>query len=114
MIVVACKLPNGLHLDVPGKGRVTLKGVALPFGVAPEAPMPGGYTLTQVDEEFWQAWVKNHADSDIVQKKIVFASARSDHTRGMAAEQKEIKTGLEPTDPSKPGTGLERVGIGPG
>lgn len=109
--MVACKLPNGLHLDVPGKGRVTLKGVMLPFGIAPDAPMPGGYTLTSVDEEFWQAWVARNAESDIVVKKIVFASARADHTRGMAAEQTEIKSGLEQLDANKPGASLERVGM---
>jgi len=108
-IIVACKLPHGLHLDVPGKGRVTLKGTALPEDVRRENPLPGGFSLTSVDADFYAAWLKRNEDLEAVKRGFVFASARRDAAQGQARELDELETGLERLDPEKPPPGLERL-----
>lgn len=118
MIAVACKLPNGLHLDLKDSTgglvrRVTLRGTAYAQEKGPPGPIPGGYMITQVDEDFWNEWYKRHQSMEIITKKLVFANSRSDRTRDQAVEQEEIRSGMERLDPDKPGSGLEKVGIGP-
>lgn len=110
-VTVACKLPNGVHLDIRGRGRVTLRGTAVAFGVAPVI-VPGGYALTpDVDEDWWNAWLDLSRDLDIVKKQIVFAMPKPVEARARAREMAELRTGLEPMDPDKPGPGLQKVGV---
>jgi hypothetical protein len=84
MILIACKAPNGvvLNLDryeaigdkgvirrLAGETTVTLKGWARPWG-APDTT-EGGYALTPVPAEFWEAWLQTHADSPLLKDKII-------------------------------------------
>lgn len=116
-VTVACKLPGGLHLDMPGRPRVTIGGTALPVGVVLDAHQQKrmqsinfGYALTPgVDEEFWEAWLEDHKTMDIVQRRMIFAYEKPNDTRAAARECEGEKSGLEPMDPDKPGKGLEKV-----
>ncbi len=130
-VSVACKLPNGLALRVfqmiphselvMGGGTreteiavqvgdtVTLKGYAAPFGMAPNAPVAGGYAITSgVDADFWAAWLEQNATHPAVKNGLVFASERVDSVQKQAKEQAEIKCGLEPLDPDKPMRGVTK------
>lgn len=107
MVMVANKLPLGIHLDLPNGARVTIKGTALPAEKQREEPLPGGYILTPVDEAHWLAWRERNKNWDPVVRKLIFASPRADAARGIAKEQAELRTGLEPLDPEKPGPGIE-------
>lgn len=99
-VTVGCKLPNGLHLDL-GDKRVTLNG-------ANSARIVGGYGITEgVDAAFFEAWKKTYADSPAVKNGLVFAHGKTGDVEAQAREQAEIRTGLEPLDPEKPGPNLE-------
>jgi hypothetical protein len=124
-VTVACKLPNGVILELKGKGRVTVRGNAVEAlpptvpgerrrSVQPLAPaliVSGGYALTpDVDEDFWNAWVETYAGLEIVEKGIIYALPRAADARAKSREMGDLKTGLEPIDPGNMGPGLERVG----
>lgn len=124
-VTVACKLPAGLILqiwemaEVPEgsptgtrmikkaqkKGEpVKLNGCALPFGVSPEFPMPGGYALTTIPADFWEEWCRQNKDSDVLKNRIIFAHGSENDTATQAREQarEKVKSGFEPIDPKNP------------
>src|SRR5215469_7005941 len=102
-VTVACKLPNGVHLDLRNEAgrpiaRVTLKGFAFPreAGFIPDYAVAGGYALTAgVPKSFWEQWLKQNAGLDLVTKGFVFASSRYDRVRDQAKEREDLKSGLE-------------------
>lgn len=93
LVTVGCNLPNGLHLDLQGK-RVTLNG-------ANSSRIVGGYGLTQVDKEFWEAWAKDYADSPLLLNGLVFAQGSEARASAKASEQAEVKSGFEQLVPGK-------------
>lgn len=124
-VTVACKLPNGLFLQLwrqvdsqemtsagPRPCKVSVKkgeaiklpGTALRFGETPEFPLPGGYSLTQVPADFWEEWCVQNADSDLLANRILFAHDSQDKAADQAREQKKEKvtSGMEPIDPKNP------------
>ncbi len=83
-VMVACKAPNGLILNldqyektddknnvrrIDGAMEVTLKGWSRPFN-APDMT-EGGYALTAVPADFWDAWIAKNAKSPLVVNKVV-------------------------------------------
>lgn len=122
-VTIACKLPNGMVLrlfqmteraeQVLGGGQrkvkqaalidrapITIKGCATPFGVALQTF--GGYALTTgVDKEFWEEWVKQNADSDILKNNLMFVQGDEYRAADQAKEQAEITSGLQPLNPDK-------------
>ena len=117
-VTVACKLPTGLHLDLMAdadaegrrsampKARVTIKGCALPVGVVLPEDAPrvlGGYALTpEVDEDFWNAWLKQNADYGPVKQNLIFALPKLGSAEAKAREQSAVVSGLEPINPARP------------
>jgi hypothetical protein len=121
-ICVACKMPNGLILrnfkmetrQVPVLGggmrdegfarqvgdSVTIRGNRVPFGEQHKGPMAGGYALTTVDADFWNAWYEANKDSDIVRNRVIFAHEKPEAAERKAREQGKVKSGLEPLDMS--------------
>lgn len=98
-VTVGCKIPNGLHLDLGGK-RVTLNG-------SHSSRVIGGYGLTEgVPADFFEAWLQTYADSPAVTNGLVFAQENAADVRAQALDQADIRTGLEPLDPTKPGRDL--------
>jgi hypothetical protein len=93
IVTVACKHPNGLHLEVNDKDgnkqRVTIRGNAVRANEI-DARV-GGYALTTVDADFWAAWHKEFANTPLVKEGIVFALAKEADTKAKAEEQSEIE-----------------------
>jgi len=64
LIVVGCKMPNGLHLELPnddeasGKTRFTLRGCAVEGNTPGALVDSGGYALTYIPKDFWEEWCK--------------------------------------------------------
>lgn len=123
-VTVACKLPNGLilHIDkmetifepVMGGGTreskiasrlgeaVKINGNAVKFGDIPAFTIAGGYALTtNVPAEFWDAWLAQNKDSDMVKNGLVFAHGKSDYAADKAKEQKDVLSGLHAIIPDK-------------
>lgn len=98
MIWVGCKLPNGLLCEMGTRDDENYHSVRL--NGANDAAI-AGYGLTQVPEDFWNAWVKKHARLEFVRKAHVFVEGDRASAEAHATETAEIKTGLEPLDPLK-------------
>jgi hypothetical protein len=108
VVTVACKLPNGLILELDGV-RVELAGPAVAWGVPPRDV--GGYALTHgVDADFFVRWMSVYKDYTPVKRGLIFACAKPQDAEARAREMKDEKSGLEPLNPENPGPGLERVG----
>lgn len=126
-VTVACKMPHGLVLQlqqmqevrVPAMGggfviekqfrptgdQIVIKGNAVPVGVAPSHEIAGGYALTPgVPKDFWETWLEQNAELDLVKRGLIFAESGVDRARDAGKEQKATRSGLEPlngTDPAK-------------
>ncbi|OIQ97211.1 hypothetical protein GALL_207650 [mine drainage metagenome] len=101
-VTVACKHPQGLHLDlIDSRGarrRVTLNGNGRRFGQA-DATV-GGYALTEVDADHWAAWAERHKDSALLRERIVFATPKAQSTQAQASEQAGVPAIAPPLDPA--------------
>lgn len=111
-VLIACKLPYGLHLDL-GKQRVTLNGsgksekVGRFFSISSEA-----YGLTKVPRDFWESWFKANSNLDAVKKGYIFASESRKDLKAEAKEKSDLKTGLERIDPNKLPKGVKQIEAG--
>lgn len=84
-VMVGCKHPAGVVLNLDhyvkisdtnvrlelGKKTVTLAGWARRWG-APDHTQ-GGYALTAVPRDFWEAWIKEHADFPMLTDGTILA-----------------------------------------
>lgn len=131
-VTVACKVPNGLLLrvgkwserDVPVLGggtrterewhpdpeKIKVHGPSRAPGEDPRAPISGGYALTPgVPADVWERWLEDNKDSPLVKNQMILAHAKQDHAGGMAADRKDLRSGLEPMkqdgDPRMPRQG---------
>jgi hypothetical protein len=116
IVVVGCKLPHGLIIDLyePGTNEhgqkimlakhqpVTLKG-------ANSSNIVGGFGLTEVDAEYWDAWAKQNAKFPAVVNGLIFAQDRRDRAADNAMDHAEAKSGFEGLDPENPVKGMKRV-----
>jgi len=119
---IGCKLPHGLTLELfdesticrePGssgfnihafrpplvKGKVTLKGansVRNDYSMRGLAQPQFPYGITQVPEDFWNAWLAQHGADDCVRGGFVFAVRKERDARSAARERESEQTGLEP------------------
>lgn len=102
MILVACKLPNGLILDPPGIPPVTLNGKNTAY-------LPGAPGLTNVDESVWALLLATYGDHPAFVSQAIFATGTDKvaDIQAMAQELVGEKTGFEGIDPNKPGAGIK-------
>lgn len=106
LISVGCKLPSGLHLDHEGV-RVTLNG-------SNSSSIIGGFGLTQVEQAFWDAWKKTHADFEPLKQGLIFAQEKENNARAEASDKQALENGFEGIDPAKPGKkvkGIEKADV---
>ena len=102
-IFVGCKLPHGLFLDHNG-ARVTLNGSNAGAIVDADGVKTG---LTEVDKDFFDAWLSAHKDAPYVVSGMIFANDKIADTKAEAAEMASVKTGFEGLDPAAPAPGIE-------
>jgi hypothetical protein len=144
-VTVACRLPGGVILQLyrmdDGQEQsplgvrdvkiarkvgesVKLHGSSYPFGIIPGHTIQAGYGLTpDVPEDFWNEWLKQNRDSDLIASRVVFAYSSADKVTAKAKEQSREKvaaphmakghivgvpSGLEPLDRKN----LPKVGLG--
>lgn len=122
-VTVACKLPAGLRLRVfemvdvshPIFGGgvkivkearqvsddVFVRGTSAPAGQNLPYAVVGGYALTHgIDRDFFERWLEQNRDSDVVRNGLIFAADGRDHAEGRAGDLKETRHGAEPLDMS--------------
>jgi lipid II:glycine glycyltransferase (peptidoglycan interpeptide bridge formation enzyme) len=98
-VTVGCKLPHGLVIKTGGKSA-TLAG-------ANSSRIVGGYGLTQVDKDLFDAWRKEYADYAPLKNQLIFVQEKPASAESQAKEQAAVKSGLEPLDISKPVAGVK-------
>ena len=109
-VTIACKAPNGLILDLdyieiqnaekgtirthrtPREKCVTLKGWARRWG-DPDTT-EGGYALTQVPKDFWDAWIARNSESSLITDKIILPPHRD--ARAQAVDHREVEQMFRP------------------
>jgi|HubBroStandDraft_1064217.scaffolds.fasta_scaffold66269_2 hypothetical protein len=115
-VMVGCKLPHGLTIQLNRK-TVNDEGKTIwqPFGKKVTlagrnaSQIVGGFGMTSVDADFWDAWVEQNPTFRALENGLLFAEPRRDRAMDRAIDQKEAKSGSEPIDPDKPGKGLTKV-----
>ena len=130
-VTIACKLPHGLMLRifkmhdtneaVMGGGSravkvahaiektVTIAGFSHPQNAAPKGPMVEGFALTpNVDKEFWDIWIAQNAESDMVKNGLIFAHVKPADTNAESRDKKDLRSGLERLDTSKLPKGVSK------
>lgn len=60
-------------------------------GLTPDIPL-----------EFWEEWLEQHRDHPLVKNGQIFAQSTEAKARAHAKEMKDVRSGLEPIDPTNP------------
>ena len=95
LITIGCKLPNGHILEVgTGEGRRTVK-----LNGANTARIVGGYGFTEVEKDFWDAWLKKNAGLEFVRKGMLFAHKTPRDAEAEAEERAGERSGFERLNP---------------
>lgn len=98
-IVIGCRLPHGIVLEHAGRS-VELNGRNKHvFGglYVPEYD----YGTTEVDADFWEAWIKEHPTFPAVLSNAIFVAKTEADLKAIGNELKQEKTGMEQLDPEK-------------
>ena len=99
-VFLCCKLPNGLIIDHEGV-TATLHG-------ANHSELIGGYGLTEVPKDLWEAWSKKFHDNPLITSELVFAQGTKASAKSAAKEREEIKSGYERLNPDEPTPGVKK------
>lgn len=133
-VIVGCKIPNGIVLQlstfestqepVMGGGhrdvkigrkvgeKYVVKGPSTPFGMVPRYLVAGGYALTSgIPREFWDEWVKQNHDADIVRRQLVIAHSTMEDVERQCLDNEKLLTGLEPIDPNNLPRGIQTAEV---
>lgn len=100
-VYVGCRHPHGVVLQV-GDVSVTLKGMN-------SATIIGGHGVTEVAEDFWEAWRAAHSDWPMVVNGVVFAQGKVADLAEEAKDLADEKTGFERLDPTA--LGVEKAQV---
>lgn len=122
-VTVACKLPNGLELqlckkttwfeDTPSGSRerlrfdkygeiITIGGTAYPNGNVPRGfrPRPlliGGYAMTRnVPKDFFEEWLDQNKKHPAVVSRMIYGFDQIESVKDMAKENADTRSGAEP------------------
>ena len=99
MVMVACKLPNGITLENPMDltQKVTLKGNNSTRYLEPgsDAVREREYAVTPVNAEFWQMWSAMNTKFAPVESGAIFAAPTQVDVDAMSREFAKRKTGFE-------------------
>lgn len=100
-VLIGCRLPHGLVLEYRGVS-VTLKGknskVLPSVGIyVPEQD----FATTEVDADFWEAWIKEHSTFPAVTSNSIFVAKDPSSAEAVAKELRAESTGFEQLDPIK-------------
>jgi hypothetical protein len=116
-VTVGCKLPNGLIIEsgytfaagqvvrLPNYKRQILNGAnsTRPPGVRAVSPVNHEPGITEnVDEEFFDKWVADHRDSNIVKNGLIFKMKNKHEATARAKDEAQKRTGFEPLNTSAP------------
>lgn len=133
-VVVVCKMPRGLYLDihqpvpqdvrVSGGGiekrtihmrmpeRVRLKPAVLPYGTIPNYPIVEGFSLTRdVDADFWRKYSEQNTGLQMITEGLLRGFDNEADATAYCREYAALKHGIEPlnVDGPKPDPRIEQA-----
>jgi hypothetical protein len=108
-VVVGCKLPNGLFMELGKVGTDSYQRHRLNGSNAQGAlVVPGtNYGVTTIPKDFMDAWMKKHQWLPAVRKQLIFVVGDMASAQAQAMDNQKERTGLEPLNPEKPPEGIE-------
>jgi len=95
-VFVGCKLPHGVILDHPSDSskKVTINGKNKALLIGSE------YATTEVEEDFWKAWMAVNKDFPPLKSGAMFFAKAQLDARSIAIEYKPRKSGFEAMSPT--------------
>ena len=102
IVKIGCKLPHGLVLEV-NNVKVALNGANQHFTFMNRM---GDVGVTDVEQSFWNEWLKSHAEAAYVINGFVFET--KDEASASAKAKDTTQTGLEPLNPDSNGVTTEK------
>jgi hypothetical protein len=100
MVLIGCRLPNGLILQHPKNRDIKVK-LAGTYEAKSEEGLympPRLYTTTPVDAEFWAEWKAAYVGFPPLKNRAVFEARSDDEATQKAKDVKKEKTGFEGMD----------------
>lgn len=116
-VIIGCKLPHGIHLDLYDKhnnlvARHSLAGNASfslpnPDRKFQNAPLIHGDAFTSIPKEHWDAWLKIHSDHPSVLSGGIYAAAKKEDAQAQARNHEGDNIGFNKVDPKT--LGVEKL-----
>lgn len=112
-VLVGCKLPHGLYLDLRDKGGNLVARQKLPGASNFTLPNPErkmqptstvhGDTITPIPVDHWEAWLKQNADHPAVRNGAIYARAKREDAEAQALEHERQNIGFNKVNPASLG-----------
>jgi hypothetical protein len=112
-VIVACKLPAGLIIEVGSLGqddyaRVVIAGPNTSLRTGRNTGLlVGGYAFTPIDEAVWNEFVRTHKNAAYLKNRAVYMEDSIDKAHAAALTDGNTKLGFERLNPDKLPEGLE-------
>ncbi|MEN6533960.1 MAG: hypothetical protein ABFD89_09885 [Bryobacteraceae bacterium] len=110
-VIIGCKLPHGLYLDIHDKAGNLKSRVKLPGCAGFTLPNPDrkfqnpetvhGDTLTAVDKDHWEEWWLNHSEHPAITSGAIYMAAKRSDAESIAKEHEHDDVGFSKVDPNK-------------
>jgi hypothetical protein len=94
-VVVACRLPHGIIVPLPGDSEIKLNGLNA-IGAH------SGHGFTNVSLDTWETIKVVYSGAKWLKSKAVFAFADADSATDAALDRKDVNVGFNPVDPKAP------------
>lgn len=95
MMVVACRLPHGLVIPLPGDESIKLNGLNAPGAHS-------GHGFTNLKRETWETIKTVYGHARWFTNQSVFAFADADSATDAAEDRQDVNVGFNQVDPNKP------------
>lgn len=95
LVRVACKLPQGLHIELKTGDVIKLHGSQSPYAVA-------NHGMTDITAAKWEQIQAEYAEAKWLTNEAVFAHAKAEDAAAEATERRAENIGFNPIDPNKP------------
>lgn len=95
MVVVACRLPHGLIVPIPGGENVVLNGLN-------SRGAHSGHGFTNLKRETWDTLTAIYGEKAWLRNQSVFAFSDAESATDAAEDRQEVNVGFNQIDPNKP------------
>ena len=101
-ILIGCKLPHGLQLQVTERPEVVVLNGQNQNAIDRDFYVPTTpFGETEIDNDFWQAWKKENAGLDMLKNGLIFEAPVGKPAELKAKAKDAPKSGLEPNNPKE-------------